>query len=854
MKKITMLFVALVVAMATFAEVTIKWSFDGITSFTEESVPAELTEFKQLYVTFSGTDSVGREVTNIAPQGAGTNILFYEVGEDGSLSSVEGIGTMKASGSNKVATYSITSKGYNCVGGTNTAQTYLKQGNYCIIIDGDCGNGTGDILFKPNRTGAPRVYNEETWRIDFSIKNDYVGNYAQSTNFEAVPAYDKYGRNLVESISEIVVTFPNFESITVNSTYGDNKTYIPCMGTEGEVAQLSWEAVEGTPNAVRIYAEEAITDLGQYGITIPEGLVIFKQTATETVYNEVIPLSYTVARKNIVKDLNLYFDLSTIEMWKVAPYVQAVLAGDEDEVFVDCEKISEGFWKLVVPEGAYYNVTLNVGQSAEQIQYGASFLTYDGENNLFTLNPESQMAQYGFAEDADFIKGVYAPAPTIVAGTKLYLQTSVTVELTPTVQAFFGEFEVPTLPSSGGGLRPMAPERKEASLGGGSTGGSTLPVGISMTRVYAGTEGGYDIWEVVAPEETSTDIFTIYISRNSSMIYITPLTYDGEHNLFITGEDFQLGMGRGGRPAPSTTAECGTWGVYEEEVEPEPVIEVEALYVPAGRAWAWEQYEQDKANKFYAVFATAEDTAIVDMVQPYGDHVYEAIVPEGEWNTVMFCAFNQKEFSVAAVVEHTGFIVPEEGMNQYTLTTKVDGVYPGTWSLYTKPEETWTLDGIGTNAEVFIKEGGKANPENDFVETETEGIWVKEYDNIELVAGTFKCMAHKYRIQNNNSIGNGTSTPDVKVEIAEAGTYDVTFTLDVPNRVLTVEVVKASATVAVENVTIENVFVQNGMIVAEEEISIFTVTGQNVTAQNGNLKAGVYVVRTANATAKVIVK
>ena len=715
MKKITMLFVALVVAMATFAEITIKWSFDGATFLTEESAPAELTEFSSVLVAFSGTDPLGRplvaqnvlgkdSVNKAVAQGASTNILFYEVGEDGTLTPVEGIGTMGAKSSNLSITYTITGKGYNCVGGTNTAATYLKQGNYCIIIDDDCGNGNGDVLYRPDPASG-KVYNEETLRIDFSIKNDYVGNYALATDFEAVPAYDKYGRNLVESISEIVVTFPNFESITVNSTYGDNKTYIPCMGTEGEVAQLSWEAVEGTPNAVRIYAEEAITDLGQYGITIPEGLVTFKQTATETVYNEAIPLSYTVARKNIVKDLNLYFDLSTIEMWKVATYVQAVLAGDEGEVFADCENISEGFWKLVVPEGAYYDVTLNVGQSAEQIQYGASFLTYDGENNLFTLNPESQMAQYGFAEDADFIKGVYAPAPTIVAGTKLYLQTSVTAERSSTVAAHFGEFEVPVVPaSSGGGLRPMAPERKEASIGGST---STMPEGfIAMTRVYAGAEGGYDVWEIVAPEGTSTDIFTIYLQRAGGMMYITPLTYDGENNLFITGEDFALQTPlKAGTPYPSTTAECGTWGVYEV-VEPEPVIEVEALYIPAGRGWAWQAYAESR-HLFFAVFANAEDTAVVNMVEPYGDHVLEAIVPEGEWNTVMFCAFAGKEFALEAVVEHTGFIVPEEGMNQYTLTTKVDGVYPGTWSLYTKPEATWTLDGIGTNAEVFIKEGWK---------------------------------------------------------------------------------------------------------------------------------------------------
>lgn len=60
--------------------------------------------------------------------------------------------------------------------------------------------------------------------------------------------------------------------------------------------------------------------------------------------------------------------------------------------------------------------------------------------------------------------------------------------------------------------------------------------------------------------------------------------------------------------------------------------------------------------------------------------------------------------------------------------------------------------------------------------------------------------------------------------------------------------------VNVENITINNIFVQNGMIVADEEISIFTITGQNVTDMNGNLTKGVYIVKSANTTAKVVVK
>lgn len=60
--------------------------------------------------------------------------------------------------------------------------------------------------------------------------------------------------------------------------------------------------------------------------------------------------------------------------------------------------------------------------------------------------------------------------------------------------------------------------------------------------------------------------------------------------------------------------------------------------------------------------------------------------------------------------------------------------------------------------------------------------------------------------------------------------------------------------VNVETVTLTDIYTENGLIVTEGEFQIFTITGQNVTNMNGKLQGGVYVVRTANATAKVVVK
>ena len=61
---------------------------------------------------------------------------------------------------------------------------------------------------------------------------------------------------------------------------------------------------------------------------------------------------------------------------------------------------------------------------------------------------------------------------------------------------------------------------------------------------------------------------------------------------------------------------------------------------------------------------------------------------------------------------------------------------------------------------------------------------------------------------------------------------------------------------AVENVTLNfNIWVENNTIASDVEIEgIFTVTGQNVTSLNGDLKAGAYIVRTAEGVAKVMIK
>lgn len=59
---------------------------------------------------------------------------------------------------------------------------------------------------------------------------------------------------------------------------------------------------------------------------------------------------------------------------------------------------------------------------------------------------------------------------------------------------------------------------------------------------------------------------------------------------------------------------------------------------------------------------------------------------------------------------------------------------------------------------------------------------------------------------------------------------------------------------SVETISFPNIYVQDGLIVSEDEFQIFTITGQNVTRMNGNLEKGVYVVKNNNSIVKIIVK
>lgn len=79
-----------------------------------------------------------------------------------------------------------------------------------------------------------------------------------------------------------------------------------------------------------------------------------------------------------------------------------------------------------------------------------------------------------------------------------------------------------------------------------------------------------------------------------------------------------------------------------------------------------------------------------------------------------------------------------------------------------------------------------------------------------------------------------------------AGTYSLTVDLNAKTYLIT-------ESTAVENVEALSLQVENGTILSDGTLRIFTVTGQDVTAQNGNLQ-GLYIVTVNGTAAKVLVR
>ena len=177
-------------------------------------------------------------------------------------------------------------------------------------------------------------------------------------------------------------------------------------------------------------------------------------------------------------------------------------------------------------------------------------------------------------------------------------------------------------------------------------------------------------------------------------------------------------------------------------------------------------------------------------------------------------------------------------------------LYPANTTIYVTIHSAWAINNARFAAYFFGSNGDNwtdlTNVNNDIYSlTVPAGVWY----------GMIICRMNPETTENTWNNVWGAQTKDIMYEEGQnhyiINSEDPTWDGNKPNGSWNIYNTNPSA---LENTTIANIYTQNGMIVADEEITIFSITGQNVTALNGNLKNGVYIVKSANATAKVVIK
>ena len=177
-------------------------------------------------------------------------------------------------------------------------------------------------------------------------------------------------------------------------------------------------------------------------------------------------------------------------------------------------------------------------------------------------------------------------------------------------------------------------------------------------------------------------------------------------------------------------------------------------------------------------------------------------------------------------------------------------LYPANTTIYVTIHSAWAINNARFAAYFFGSNGDNwtdlTNVNNDIYSlTVPAGEWY----------GMIICRMNPETTENTWDNVWGAQTKDIMYEEGQnhyiINSEDPTWDGNKPNGSWSIYNTNPSA---LENTTIANIYTQNGMIVADEEITIFSITGQNVTALNGNLKNGVYIVKSANATAKVVIK
>ncbi len=162
---------------------------------------------------------------------------------------------------------------------------------------------------------------------------------------------------------------------------------------------------------------------------------------------------------------------------------------------------------------------------------------------------------------------------------------------------------------------------------------------------------------------------------------------------------------------------------------------------------------------------------------------------------------------------------------------------------------SYTLVG---NAAIFGTEFDVNDNNNNMVENE-ENIWTKEYTNIELEVGTYN---YKVVGNHNYSVWEFPMQSNNELVIEQKGIYDISFTLNLTEAITVLEanalLIRTTNCENIESALV--VYSIDGTIYANDTFEIYDITGRCYSNQNGRLPQGIYIVRTANAAAKVVVK
>ena len=242
-----------------------------------------MESFESATITFTGVESA-------AAKSSYTNYFFYKVAEDGTETLVPSMcsdGYMDAAAEGASVTFSIDKETCYLDMPQYGAYFALTSGDYRIKVP------AGAIKFNGDATNL----NTEAYVLNFTLNVP-----AAAEPVEAVYTVDPENNSTVAEIREIVLTFTEYETITVAEPDLMTGSNIPTVsiGSEGMFmpsGMFMMFAAGETANTLKLYVDpqyaggfEAFTTEGEYKIVIPEGVVTFGEAGL----NKTIELNYIV--------------------------------------------------------------------------------------------------------------------------------------------------------------------------------------------------------------------------------------------------------------------------------------------------------------------------------------------------------------------------------------------------------------------------------------------------------------------------------------------------------------------------------------------------------------------------------